>query len=86
MQSEESNFTLVQVHCKAAPIDYCVQAWRPHYRKDIDKLIGQRCREGRPGWWRVWGSIVMRTTTSSSSLFNDESAINSPYYGLFIVR
>ena len=19
-------------------IDYCVQAWRPHYRKDVDKL------------------------------------------------
>ena len=19
-------------------LDYCVQAWRPHYRKDIDKL------------------------------------------------
>ena len=32
MQSEESNLTLVQVHCKATPW-YCMQAWRPNYRK-----------------------------------------------------
>ena len=37
MQSEESYLTLVQVHVRPH-LDYCVQAWRPHYRKDIDKL------------------------------------------------
>ena len=34
---------VVQVHSIVRPhLDYCVQAWRPHNRYDIDK---RRCRE-----------------------------------------
>ena len=37
MQSEESNLPLYKSIVRSH-LDYCVQAWRPHYRKDIDKL------------------------------------------------
>ena len=37
MQSEESNLPLYKSIVRPH-LDYCVQAWRPNYRKDIDKL------------------------------------------------
>ena len=50
--------------------DYCVQAWRPHYRKDIEKLekvqkratrmvegLGEYSYEDRLG---SWGSLLLR--------------------------
>ena len=39
-------------------LEYCMQAWRPHYRKDIDKLEKVQRRVTR---MRDWKGTVMRT-------------------------
>ena len=38
MQSEESIILPLYESIVRPHLDYCMQAWRPHYRKDIDKL------------------------------------------------
>ena len=40
-------------------LEYCVQAWRPHYRKDIDKL--EKARGGLRRWLRGWKGNLIAT-------------------------
>ena len=41
-------------------LDYCVQAWRPHYRTDI--LISLKmCRGGLRRWLRGWRGTLIAT-------------------------
>ena len=37
-QKSEKNIFPCKALVRASHLDYCIQAWRPHFRKDVDKL------------------------------------------------
>ena len=43
---------------KTTHLEYCIQAWRPYHKKDIDML--ERVQGEQPKWYQISGILVMK--------------------------